>query len=92
MGINAKSLIECPGELKCSETVVTMSRNVLYQIYVCSFSDYIFAEFVRYNCMLHFLLVMRYITSEKAHVKLSLILKLADAVVLRNEFDSTILE
>ena len=29
---------------------------------------------------------------EEAHVKLSLILKLADAVVLRNEFDSTILE
>ena len=41
MGINEKSLIEYPGKLKCSETVVIMSGKCLYQIYVCSFSDYI---------------------------------------------------
>ena len=41
MGINEKSLIECPGELKCSETVVTMSGKCFISNFVCSFSDYI---------------------------------------------------
>ena len=40
MGMNEKSLIECPGELKCSETVVIMSGKGFISNFVCSFPDY----------------------------------------------------
>ena len=40
-GHNEKSLIECLGELKCSETVVTMSGKCFISNFVCLFSDYI---------------------------------------------------
>ena len=41
--------------------------------------------------MLHFLPVMKIIASIEVHVKLSLILKIVDAFMLRDEFDSYIL-
>ena len=81
MGINEKSLIECPGELKCSETVVTMSGKCFISNFVCSFSDYILLS-------LSDILYVTFLASNevnyirKKHVRLSLKLKLADAVVL----------
>ena len=47
---NAKSdtLIEYQVELKCSGVCCDNVREMLYKMHVCSFSDYIFAEFIRH--------------------------------------------
>ena len=69
MGMNEKSLIECPGELKCSETVVMFYIKFMFvrslTAFLLSLSDILYV-------------VMRLITTEEAHVKFSLTLKLAE--------------
>ena len=92
IGINEKSWMVCPGELKCSETLVNISGK-------CTMSNlWLFMRLAHFWWVcptywaLHFLHVIKYITSVEVHERFCFILCTYDVVVLVKQSDSWIVE